>query len=139
MNCLPPDAVRHLSVRALVLFFFFFNDTATTEIYTLSLHDALPIPDRGGGARRGERAALGRGGAPRPVLQPRSVESDRLHHRWQRGRKRGRAALPQVRSDGDPRARTGGRAGRRADREPRQRRRRAVGPRSGGVVRRLGG
>src|SRR2546428_6540317 len=28
------------------LFFFFFNDTATTEIYTLSLHDALPIsPD----------------------------------------------------------------------------------------------
>src|SRR2546430_10511900 len=25
------------------LFFFFFNDTATTEIYTLSLHDALPI------------------------------------------------------------------------------------------------
>src|SRR5256885_8885218 len=31
--------------------FFFFNDTATTEIYTLSLHDALPIsstPTRGG-------------------------------------------------------------------------------------------
>src|SRR2546422_7023708 len=27
----------------LILFFFFFNDTATTEIYTLSLHDALPI------------------------------------------------------------------------------------------------
>src|SRR2546430_16510522 len=27
------------------LFFFFFNDTATTEIYTLSLHDALPISD----------------------------------------------------------------------------------------------
>src|SRR2546430_13242788 len=26
-----------------LLFFFFFNDTATTEIYTLSLHDALPI------------------------------------------------------------------------------------------------
>src|SRR3712207_7489242 len=26
-----------------VLYFFFFNDTATTEIYTLSLHDALPI------------------------------------------------------------------------------------------------
>ena len=26
-----------------VLLFFFFNDTATTEIYTLSLHDALPI------------------------------------------------------------------------------------------------
>src|SRR5215204_7213985 len=27
-----------------VVVFFFFNDTATTEIYTLSLHDALPIP-----------------------------------------------------------------------------------------------
>src|SRR3712207_7381508 len=27
----------------IVLYFFFFNDTATTEIYTLSLHDALPI------------------------------------------------------------------------------------------------
>src|SRR5260221_13870243 len=26
-----------------ILFFFFFNDTATTEIYTLSLHDAIPI------------------------------------------------------------------------------------------------
>src|SRR5256885_8779979 len=29
-----------------VSFFFFFNDTATTEIYTLSLHDALPIWER---------------------------------------------------------------------------------------------
>src|SRR2546427_8487551 len=28
------------------IFFFFFNDTATTEIYTLSLHDALPIYNR---------------------------------------------------------------------------------------------
>src|SRR2546429_2676190 len=28
-------------------FFFFFNDTATTEIYTLSLHDALPISSAG--------------------------------------------------------------------------------------------
>src|SRR2546430_7437070 len=28
---------------SLCFFFFFFNDTATTEIYTLSLHDALPI------------------------------------------------------------------------------------------------
>src|SRR2546430_6107838 len=30
-------------VLVVYLFFFFFNDTATTEIYTLSLHDALPI------------------------------------------------------------------------------------------------
>src|SRR3989454_11592246 len=28
------------------MLFFFFNDTATTEIYTLSLHDALPISSR---------------------------------------------------------------------------------------------
>src|SRR2546421_13105958 len=28
------------------IFLFFFNDTATTEIYTLSLHDALPISSR---------------------------------------------------------------------------------------------
>src|ERR1022692_5329124 len=32
-----------LLVLPLFLLFFFFNDTATTEIYTLSLHDALPI------------------------------------------------------------------------------------------------
>src|SRR3712207_6934430 len=36
------------SSNAYTRLFFFFNDTATTEIYTLSLHDALPIflPDR---------------------------------------------------------------------------------------------
>src|SRR3990170_8261132 len=32
--------------------FFFFNDTATTEIYPLSLHDALPIYPAGAGPRR---------------------------------------------------------------------------------------
>src|SRR2546430_9160479 len=32
-----------LRCQSAILFFFFFNDTATTEIYTLSLHDALPI------------------------------------------------------------------------------------------------
>src|SRR2546430_13257703 len=36
--------------------FFFFNDTATTEIYTLSLHDALPILDRLREHDRGGRA-----------------------------------------------------------------------------------
>src|SRR5256885_17217192 len=44
-------------------FFFFFNDTATTEIYTLSLHDALPIsPFRNlpPGGRRLTQARLGR-------------------------------------------------------------------------------
>src|SRR5471032_3495366 len=35
--------VFFLHFLSLSFFFFFFNDTATTEIYTLSLHDALPI------------------------------------------------------------------------------------------------
>src|SRR5256885_5072795 len=39
INSLPPS----------ISSFFFFNDTATTEIYTLSLHDALPIYDPGAG------------------------------------------------------------------------------------------
>src|SRR5436309_16003774 len=34
-----------MTSSAILLFPFFFNDTATTEIYTLSLHDALPISD----------------------------------------------------------------------------------------------
>src|SRR6266571_470019 len=37
------DKTSGLAVLVLVSTFFFFNDTATTEIYTLSLHDALPI------------------------------------------------------------------------------------------------
>src|SRR2546429_8690159 len=47
---------------ALTLAFFFFNDTATTEIYTLSLHDALPIFRRasGQGGPRLHAAALER-------------------------------------------------------------------------------
>src|SRR2546430_9774185 len=54
--------------------FFFFNDTATTEIYTLSLHDALPISDarrpgrRGPGrARPSPARAGGQGGAEDPA------------------------------------------------------------------------
>src|SRR3712207_7278377 len=46
-----------------MIMFFFFNDTATTEIYTLSLHDALPISgvDHEGDGQRvnGEPLALG--------------------------------------------------------------------------------
>src|SRR6266571_5454067 len=44
--CSPAVGVHdgHSSLRPTVAMpFFFFNDTATTEIYTLSLHDALPI------------------------------------------------------------------------------------------------
>src|SRR5690349_24841316 len=37
---------RRKTLNAQSLLFFFFNDTATTEIYTLSLHDALPICPR---------------------------------------------------------------------------------------------
>src|SRR5256885_17107247 len=39
----PSFISRSLSDPHAFAFFFFFNDTATTEIYTLSLHDALPI------------------------------------------------------------------------------------------------
>src|SRR2546430_7657755 len=53
-----------------ISFFFFFNDTATTEIYTLSLHDALPIlllrpvaPE--------SRCSLPRACSPRPRLRSR--------------------------------------------------------------------
>src|SRR3712207_7492171 len=41
--------------------FFFFNDTATTEIYTLSLHDALPISGHGGRQEHPRRHRLRRG------------------------------------------------------------------------------
>src|SRR2546426_10735205 len=62
--------------------FFFFNDTATTEIYTLSLHDALPIwarhrPAAGRGVRDAAAGApsLGPGlGAPIPLGPKRSEE-----------------------------------------------------------------
>src|SRR5256885_9795355 len=37
------DISFHVDLCSPTIFFFFFNDTATTEIYTLSLHDALPI------------------------------------------------------------------------------------------------
>src|SRR5690349_25078293 len=40
----PSTLIVFLYLRLyLIFFFFFFNDPATTEIYTLSLHDALPI------------------------------------------------------------------------------------------------
>src|ERR1017187_6014086 len=44
--------------RAVPVYVFFFNATATTEIYTLSLHDALPICSAGGGCSRDEHAGL---------------------------------------------------------------------------------
>src|SRR5689334_24662624 len=47
---------------------FFFNDTATTEIYTLSLHDALPIWSRPG--RRARPPAPARQRRPPPPARP---------------------------------------------------------------------
>src|SRR3712207_7637840 len=47
--------------------FFFFNDTATTEIYTLSLHDALPICKVGPAVRRGQHVQRGHRQRQRPV------------------------------------------------------------------------
>src|SRR5215211_1917405 len=58
------------------LHFFFFNDTATTEIYTLSLHDALPILARA--TCPTTRWPRGRRAASRRALSPRS-ESTRLN------------------------------------------------------------
>src|SRR2546427_9380273 len=59
----------------LILVCFFFNDTATTEIYTLSLHDALPIClecQRPAPTRRGSRsiASKPRGSASRLLGRP---------------------------------------------------------------------
>src|SRR3712207_8257470 len=48
--------------------FFFFNDTATTEIYTLSLHDALPILDEERNHCGGEQAGDERPRKERPVV-----------------------------------------------------------------------
>src|SRR2546421_11230967 len=48
-------------VVSTMFIFFFFNDTATTEIYTLSLHDALPISAIAGMESKNEkRAAVSR-------------------------------------------------------------------------------
>src|SRR3712207_7582651 len=69
--------------------FFFFNDTATTEIYTLSLHDALPIfhaagpgghPERRRGHLRRRRGRQGPGPLRRQAADPvRDRKSTRLN------------------------------------------------------------
>src|SRR3712207_9124997 len=71
------------------LIFFFFNDTATTEIYTLSLHDALPISERAveaGGVlgRVGQDRRLGGGGAVQGPADRRDLP---VHHPAGRDRK----------------------------------------------------
>src|SRR2546427_7528602 len=54
--------------------FFFFNDTATTEIYTLSLHDALPISSKKANPRRAGTGGPTRGGTRPSHPSPRSEE-----------------------------------------------------------------
>src|SRR3712207_7690351 len=64
-----------VSTRIVVVFFF--NDTATTEIYTLSLHDALPIYarlHRAGDRSRRQPARSERPGAPDAARGPRVLE-----------------------------------------------------------------
>src|SRR2546430_9418455 len=58
--------------------FFFFNDTATTEIYTLSLHDALPISLGSAVLRSAEQFSVGR-------ERSRLVAALHLHARFGRG------------------------------------------------------
>src|SRR5690349_24406723 len=73
----------HFLVIYFIFMFFFFNDTATTEIYTLSLHDALPISPPGGGDRpaaREERGTLPAPAAPRVAPdEERDRKSTRLN------------------------------------------------------------
>src|SRR3712207_9148284 len=64
--------------------FFFFNDTATTEIYTLSLHDALPISKLGIikadiGIRDGRIVGIGQAGNPDTMdgVTPNMIIGDR--------------------------------------------------------------
>src|SRR5262245_66073294 len=69
----------------LAFFFFFFNDPATTEIYTLSLHDALPIsrprPTSGRPSRGSRRrsAAVRSSETPRPRPDRKSTRLNSSH------------------------------------------------------------
>src|SRR5256885_11092825 len=74
-----------LDIRSI---FFFFNDTATTEIYTLSLHDALPIlrqtagGDAGKAAKgkaKGKKALLDQVGGQAAVKKIQDRKSTRLN------------------------------------------------------------
>src|SRR6266480_7677978 len=113
---------------------FFFNDTATTEIYTLSLHDALPIsarsrlrrgppptrsprlspratPNAAGRCRRGGSAALSRVGSPRRCGASRAARRP-----WQR--LPGRRLRRRVLGDENPGSRSRTRSARSARRAP---------------------
>src|SRR3712207_6963308 len=86
------------------MFFFFFNDTATTEIYTLSLHDALPIS-------RAPRPRAGHPGRSRARLGGGLAGGVRAGHHQHRPD----GPRPAVRAVPEPGAAVG--AGRRQDRK----------------------
>src|SRR2546430_5404013 len=80
-----------MRIRNLYLFFFF-NDTATTEIYTLSLHDALPILNVASGSNTMRSAS--QPGAIRPLRARPASSAGRVAHqraRSPRSRPRSRA------------------------------------------------
>src|SRR2546428_10250893 len=64
----------------MMYFFFFFNDTATTEIYTLSLHDALPISFGPFECRRKGRRIKTRSLTPRGGPAPRRERARSEEH-----------------------------------------------------------
>src|SRR5256885_12699583 len=66
-------------LRLVPSFFFFFNDTATTEIYTLSLHDALPISVSAVGLQHTFRAGLCRRTAGDAVTDRKSTRLNSSH------------------------------------------------------------
>src|SRR5439155_2665291 len=76
---------------------FFFNDTAPPEIYTLSLHDALPIF----AGDRGSEVGFDRGGAPDPGHVRRGQRRARLHGTERRDQERPAARDPgHLRAEG---------------------------------------
>src|SRR3712207_7919627 len=77
--------------------FFFFNDTATTEIYTLSLHDALPICEVRASRNELRRAGVADGGRRGRAPGPGSV----LPRRGARDRRRRVRAGQGLRPRGD--------------------------------------
>src|SRR5438876_11041427 len=79
---LHPSALYHTyrcttTSTTLLLIFFFFNDPATTEIYTLSLHDALPISRRR--RHRDRRRPVGRASCLPSSTRCRDRKSTRLN------------------------------------------------------------
>src|SRR2546428_7241406 len=68
-----------MCTRADLVFLFFFNDTATTEIYTLSLHDALPISSGTPPAPRPPHGAFGFRWTAPPEAESSDRKSTRLN------------------------------------------------------------